>query len=610
MRKKLLLLGLVLSIACNQKSVAQSFTENFDNITTLTGSGWVLQNNSVPIGITNWSQGPDVTGGGPFDAFNGATPSFISANFNNTGSTGTISNWLMTPNRTFKNGDVLTFYTRKPAPDSYADRLEVRLSTNGTSTSAGSGTTVGDFTTLLLSINPSLVLGVYPTTWTQYTITISGLPAPTSGRIAFRYFVTGGGSSGLNSDFVGIDAVNYVPYVCPTITMTPSGALTGGTAGTAYSTTLSQTGCLGTPTFTVTAGALPSGLTLSSSGVISGTPTATGTFNFSATVSDASGCSATANYSITLTCPANPITFVPFPTICSADSPYVLFEASPAGGLYSGTGVSSGIFDPSSGTQTIDYLFTDAYGCSHSASSTITVSDNPIVTQSSFSSVCSNAGLVSLTGGLPAGGTYSGTGVSGTDFDASSGTQLITYSYTDLNGCSASASETIVVNTAPTVSLGLPVTEMCANWAPSTLSGGMPAGGTYSGTGVSAGQFNPATASMGNNVVSYTYVDGNGCSSLATQSIFVNACAGVEEVGMGTMTLFPNPSTGIVTLSTHSKGQISHIQLFDLAGKEMKITAQYENENVVLDISSYPSGEYLLKAIVNKETIETKLIKK
>ena len=211
----------ILLAALSGSAWSQAFTENFDDITLLAGNGWVMQNNSVPVGSTNWFQGTNVAAGGPFDAYNGAANAYIGANYNNTGSTGTISNWLMQPNRTLRNGDVLAFYTRKVAPDTYADRLEVRLSTNGASTNAGSGTTVGDFTTLLLSINPNLTLGVYPTVWTQYTITMSGLPAPVSGRMAFRYFVTGAGLSGTNSDYIGIDNVVYTPYVCPAIVVSP-----------------------------------------------------------------------------------------------------------------------------------------------------------------------------------------------------------------------------------------------------------------------------------------------------------------------------------------------------------------------------------------------------
>lgn len=277
---------------------AQAFTQDFDDITTLAGSGWFMQNNSVPLGTTAWYQGRSTAAGGPFDAWNGAANSYISADFNNTTGAGTISNWLGMPNRTLRNGDVFQFYTRRPASSPYWDRLEVRLSTNGASTNVGTtATAFGDFSTLLLSINPALVGGVYPEVWTQYTITITGFPAPTSGRMAFRYFVTNGGPSGTYSDTIGIDHAVYTPYVCPVLSVNPS-TLSNGSYGNAYSQSLSQTGALGAPSYAVTAGALPPGLTLSAGGTISGTPTATATFNFATTVSDASGCTGSRAYSI------------------------------------------------------------------------------------------------------------------------------------------------------------------------------------------------------------------------------------------------------------------------------------------------------------------------
>lgn len=81
----------------------------------------------------------------------------------------------------------------------------MRLSTSGTS--ANTGTTaadVGDFTTLLLSVNPTLAVGGYPEVWTRYEININHAG---TGRIAFRYFVTNGGPSGSNSNYIGIDTV-------------------------------------------------------------------------------------------------------------------------------------------------------------------------------------------------------------------------------------------------------------------------------------------------------------------------------------------------------------------------------------------------------------------
>jgi hypothetical protein len=374
----------ILLAGLSGSTCAQSFTENFDDINVLAGNGWVMQNNSVFVGATNWFQGTNVAAGGPFDAYNGAANAYIGANYNNTGSTGTISNWLMQPNRTLRNGDVLTFYTRKASPDSYADRLEVRLSTNGASTNAGSGVAVGDFTTLLLSVNPTLVLGVYPTTWTQYTITMSGLPAPTSGRMAFRYFVTNGGASGTNSDYIGIDNVVYTPYVCPAMTISPL-SLPGASWGQGYSQSLSQTGALGAPNFAITSGALPPGMTLSLAGAISGAPTATGTFNFTVTVYDASGCSGSMAYAIAVTAPTPVISPAVLPAATfnssysqaiAADSgnPAYTFSVSAgslpsglsldSGGLLSGTPTVVGtypftvqVIDAANSTATQDYTF-------------------------------------------------------------------------------------------------------------------------------------------------------------------------------------------------------------------------------------------------------------
>jgi hypothetical protein len=54
------------------------------------------------------------------------------------------------------------------------------------------------------------------------------------------------------------------------------------------------------------------------------------------------------------------------------------------------------------------------------------------------------------------------------------------------------------------------------------LVGGSPAGGTYSGTGVSGGMFNPTTAGAGNHTISYSYTDGLNCTSSTSSTITVH----------------------------------------------------------------------------------------
>lgn len=85
----------------------------------------------------------------------------------------------------------------------------------------------------------------------------------------------------------------------------------------------------------------------------------------------------------------------------------------------------------------------------------IAVTSQPLVTLSQHADVCINAAPFAITDGSPAGGVYSGTGVvNGNTFDPSvsgTGTFLITYTYTDANGISNSASVNIVVSTGACV---------------------------------------------------------------------------------------------------------------------------------------------------------------
>jgi hypothetical protein len=191
----------------------QAITESFVSVAALTASGWAQQNLSTPAGSApNWAQGNS----GTFAANSGAATDYIAVTYNSVTGANTISNWLFAPNRTFSNGDVIKFYTRTTG-GTYPDRLQLRLSTNGASVNAGAtNVSVGDFTTLLLDINPTLVAANYPSTWTQYTVAISGLASPTSGRVAFRYFVTNGGPTGANSDYIGLDDFEYIPAGTPT----------------------------------------------------------------------------------------------------------------------------------------------------------------------------------------------------------------------------------------------------------------------------------------------------------------------------------------------------------------------------------------------------------
>lgn len=208
MKRSLALVG-VATLATG--AFAQSFYEGFDDITNL--PGWSMINNS-DLPANNWFQGNSTV----FPANSGAANSYIGANYQFTtgvAATGfTINAWLLTPTRMLNNGDTFSFFTRTVDGSIFPDRLQLRMSTNGSSSNVGAGAEgVGDFSNLLIDINAGEALGGYPETWTMYQATVSGLGGPTSGRFALRYYIHNAGPIGDNSNYIGVDDARYSSVV-------------------------------------------------------------------------------------------------------------------------------------------------------------------------------------------------------------------------------------------------------------------------------------------------------------------------------------------------------------------------------------------------------------
>lgn len=191
----------------------QSFSTSFESMSELTTLGFEFKNFSDDTG-DGWSiQNSTLGGSTAYDGTNFLYDSYAAS----AGFSGIISDWLISPKLYFQNGDKISFYTLSSGSnDGYADRLQLRLNTFNTSdsiadpSSDGASTAVGNFTTPLLDINALYKVsppGDYPTTWTKYEATISGLNQPDSGRFALRYFVELNG--GANGDEMGVDKLEF-----------------------------------------------------------------------------------------------------------------------------------------------------------------------------------------------------------------------------------------------------------------------------------------------------------------------------------------------------------------------------------------------------------------
>jgi hypothetical protein len=204
--------ALALTLGLSTGASANPLTENFD---AGLPAGWTVNNLSQPPGTLDWFQGNDLV----FPAQQGAPNSYLAANFESGAEVSTISTWLILPTSTYRNGDTLSFYSRTAEFSEWPDRLEVRFSNVGGTDVGTTATSVGSFSTLLISINPTLQVGGYPDEWTRYSATLSGLTGPTSGAFAFRYTVNDGGLFGANSNYIGVDTVQITAVPEPSVYM-------------------------------------------------------------------------------------------------------------------------------------------------------------------------------------------------------------------------------------------------------------------------------------------------------------------------------------------------------------------------------------------------------
>jgi len=154
--------------------------------------------------------------------------------------------------------------------------------------------------------------------------------------------------------------------------------------------------------------------------------------------------------------PAKPVFSNLLPKLCENASLYTLTGGTPAGGTYTGTAVTNNKFNPAvSGPGTFSIIYTiSVYGCTNADTNTITVTPLPVVTLDTFSNICVTDNALTLSGGLPLGGTFSGDGVTGSSFNpsvAGVGNDTIYYIYKDSVGCSDTSFTVITV--VPSVTL-------------------------------------------------------------------------------------------------------------------------------------------------------------
>ncbi len=215
--------------------------------------------------------------------------------------------------------------------------------------------------------------------------------------------------------------------------------------------------------------------------------------------------------------------------VCTGSAAFALSGGTPSGGTYSGSGVTAGTTFTAAGAGTgahvITYSYTDPLTtCANTATDQMTVDALPVVSLNLPStSACTDLPAFALSGGNPSGGTYSGSGVNGANYDPSStttGAHVITYTYIDpLTTCTNSTTATLTVYALPVIALS--DTAVCDAITLNASNGTIAVPATYAWDGAAAGNVSTLlVAGSGKHTVVVT--DKNNCQTSDSATVTVN----------------------------------------------------------------------------------------
>lgn len=142
------------------------------------------------------------------------------------------------------------------------------------------------------------------------------------------------------------------------------------------------------------------------------------------------------------------------------------------------------------------------------------------------------------------------------------------------------------------------------------LGGALPVGGTFSGIGVTEGEFNPLSLNNGEYTITYYYTDAiTGCSNACEYVIAVNVVSSINVNEMTKIGVYPNPNSGMFNIGFgNMKGEVIY-QIFDIKGSLITSKNIYTNGNTIEKVSlNLNSGVYFLKVYTANQFIVNKLL--
>ncbi|MBL4656405.1 MAG: T9SS type A sorting domain-containing protein [Flavobacteriales bacterium] len=164
------------------------------------------------------------------------------------------------------------------------------------------------------------------------------------------------------------------------------------------------------------------------------------------------------------------------------------------------------------------------------------------------------------------------------------------------------------IDTLPVVSFNGLDTGYCVTDAAVTLSG-VPAGGIFSGPGVTGDQFDPANSGLGTHIITYFTVDSNNCPDSSVQTTSIWSCTVVEQLthlkGMGA---YPNPARDHLNLTNLEAGGC-RFSIYNVLGNLVQRDGINKYSESVIDVSLLSPGLYLIHLYQGTKEYRKKFVK-
>lgn len=290
---------------------------------------------------------------------------------------------------------------------------------------------------------------------------------------------------------------------------------------------------------------------------------------------------------------------------CINSTDFDLFSSDLLGGTFSWSGPNNFVSNerspmnvPSPGAPgSYDYIVT-ATGINESCSDTVTVVINTPVNASftyGNSIFCTNDEDIVPEMAGSTGGVFSSSpglsmeSTSGILHPQTSSVGSYSVSFTTSGFCPQASSQTVSIAMPPAISFS-GLTSLCQELGSVSLDYANPQGGTYSGSGVSGGLFDPLVAEIGTHTLTYSYTDPlTGCTEQEDFQLTVDDCIGIEEnKALTGISILPNPTQGTIVIKT---GSLFDLKLFDAKGK-LVLSRESVNEQITLNLENYSDGVY------------------